>query len=574
MGSEMQHRNTNIANLEKCLPKQPVVETDDARTIDELVANRGAFICGFPGSGKTHLALQLANRSEFKKVLMLSFTNAAVNNFRTQCTREDVTSYTFDMFLHNSHEKGADMSSRFLNYDCILIDECAMCDYKLHMLALYKAYIKCYGNNTDKQNVLNKFPSVYMFGDSNQCRILNGPHQYDYENCSCVQTLCRFKHIEMSYKEAYSRYDLETYQFLQNFKKTKTLQRDVFSEIDIRIPTNICYTNQKRNQINATLFANISNGEYVDNTPIIALQKFGVGTRNIYKNERFQYADIPSNIVKKYTELAFGMTVYKAQGQTITTDYNVHELNHPLMNFNFLYTMFSRAQSLAQIHVSNDTIKCTRVYKMQSAQNQTSVVMNLMSNASIGYCYKILNQNGEIIYIGITERSVNTRWLEHIEPSYKRTREIIDVDVYLLDNHNYFSCSCVEIGAYSISCRKELEILEGLLITHHISENPNHLLMNKDKMTIAPTPVDLDKKTAITQVEPLVRKRKLVVVDEINYSLYNKKNITNPKQKKKISITKEGKEWTRTYNDSNFEEILEIVKTEFAPYVLKGNNWN
>jgi hypothetical protein len=108
------------------------------------------------------------------------------------------------------------------------------------------------------------------------------------------------------------------------------------------------------------------------------------------------------------------------------------------------------------------------------------------------------------------------------------------------------------------------------LITDHIKENPtNHLLLNKDKVTSVPIVSDLEI-PKMTNVEPLVRKRKIVEIDDINYYIYNKRNAC----KKKISITRNGKEFTKTYTDANFQEILENIKSQYTPFILKGNNWN
>jgi hypothetical protein len=213
------HLKVNLLCLNKAKPRILTITPETDETYENLVANKGGVVVGLPGCGKTHLALRLACDDRFKKPLFLALTNSCVNMFRQKCTRSDVKCSTLDMFFETERDTAA--WSKLMIYDCILIDEYVMMQHDLHVTALYKMYL----------HYPKALPCIYLFGDSQQCRLLVGPHQYEYEQTTCVQQLTRNILVEMQFKEAYSRYDVETYTILKEFALTHTLTQNGFSRL-------------------------------------------------------------------------------------------------------------------------------------------------------------------------------------------------------------------------------------------------------------------------------------------------------------------------------------------------------
>jgi hypothetical protein len=306
------HLKVNLECLNKAKPRVLTITPETESTYENLVSNKGGIVIGFPGCGKTHLALRLAADERFKKPLFLALTNSCVNMFRNKCTRSDVKCSTLDMFFETERDTAA--WSKLMMYDGILIDEYVMMQHDLHVTALYKMY----------QHHPEALPCIYLFGDSQQCRLLVGPHQYEYEQTTCVQQLTRNMLVEMQFKEAYSRYDVETYNILKEFALMHTLKREWFQPLDMaHLPKmNLCYTNQCVDSINTKLVR--EHGMQPD-TPMIATEKRLIGDKMVYTNELYQYQDFPPEVMlSKSFKPGHAATTHCIQGSTIQCDYGLH----------------------------------------------------------------------------------------------------------------------------------------------------------------------------------------------------------------------------------------------------------
>lgn len=465
------HLRVNLEALNNSKPRVVQIVTENPGTYESLVTNKGGIVLGLPGCGKSWLALQLAHDQRFKRVLFLALTNSCVNLFRNKCTRTDVKCSTLDMFFQTETETQAWV--KLGSYDCILLDEFCMMSL-IHVEALYKIY---------QHRPLTEVPAIYCFGDSNQCRILIGPHQYEYEQTTCVQQLTRHLIVEMQFKEQYCRYDRSTYDILKEFSLTRTLKREWFQPLDMNhLPRmNICYTNVSVNQINTKL---IKTHGFKADTPMVATEKKRIGDKKtVYTNEFYKYSDFPPEVMASSTfKVGHACTTHCIQGSTIEGPYGLHQLNLPITRFNHVYTMMSRCKSISQVHAFIGTIDENRVYALEHAVNQPCVIVDISKQTSKMYTYEILNDEGFVIYIGITEvDNPYDRWKQHIDRK-TRNRDLTAIDSYLVQGTNAFKCKFNVTGTYNLVSRSELELLESLLINRHIRDNPQHLLFNIDKV--------------------------------------------------------------------------------------------
>jgi hypothetical protein len=197
----------------------------------------------------------------------------------------------------------------------------------------------------------------------------------------------------------------------------------------------------------------------------------------------YKYQDFPPEVMlSKLFKPGYACTTHCIQGSTIECDYGLHQLNIPITKFNHVYTMMSRCKSIKQIHAFINSIDETRVYPMERAVNQLCVLQDFSKQTRKGFTYEIRNQDGLVIYIGITEMPDPTaRWKQHIDKS-SRNRDLTRIDQYLVEGNNSRLCTFHVTGEYNLIHRTELELLETCLITRHINDNPLHMLYNVDKV--------------------------------------------------------------------------------------------
>jgi hypothetical protein len=593
------HMLDNWLSINSVFHKPVPVSTENDATYELIVRNKGAIVSGFPGSGKTHLSLRLARDERFKKVFFLAMTNVCVNNFKEQCTRESVTAKTLDMFLETSRKEGGSVAAKLQSYDLILLDEYSLAKFDAHITPLYKAFV-----------ISKAFASVVILGDSNQCHILQGAHQYDYDNCSCIHQLTRRMHIEMQFKESFSRYDVKTYQLLQEFKLTRSLRKGVFAEIDpAALPRiNLCFSNFTRKKINKQLLE--ASGGLHDFTPMIAIDKFTDETLGtVFKNQRFDYAQVKH--CASHFEPAHCITSHKIQGSTLREPYAIHDLH--VCSFNNLYTMISRCESLDQIRVCNADINPHKIYRMEKARNKTCVPY--VFTFTTGYLYEIRRKSdGEVVYVGITEASPIERWRQHIDKG-DRNRLLTPIDKFLLTGTNTIHHECVTVGEYNIHSRSELEYLERVLIQDHLlneSDLFNVSKTNKKRQLTVETELPIEPIESATSNDdsvasdtthaankiPKTRKVALPACtgrfgqvvngaslpDSVyrfeNKPFHDKNGLACYKirawRPSELLPTGKPKTVTKTYYDDkspSFEEAFEYMKQTYTPFELVGMNW-
>jgi hypothetical protein len=203
---------------------------------------------------------------------------------------------TFDAFFQNlsnvTDQRKTNAFDKLMSYKRIIVDEYAMSDYKNHIGKLYENYRRATSTGLT-------FPEIYMFGDPNQCRILSGNHQYDYEKTAPVLEMSKGLHISLCYKEGAARYDVGLRNFLEEFKRTRQIPVNILKPINDSFETNISYFRhggaKTLEKVNKQHFKGFKKG-----VPVICTETYRCEKYSLFHNQLFiidEY-DLENDIVK------------------------------------------------------------------------------------------------------------------------------------------------------------------------------------------------------------------------------------------------------------------------------------
>lgn len=335
----------------------------------------GCAFEGLPGTAKSHMLKMVYDyhTKNGKRVLAVSYTNAAADRLR----KDNIPAKTIHKGLSINQDTGK--AANIPNIDVLLIDELLMCpsDVLATILELKRAGKFIVYTATDQYQLesindkinIDKLYNSRVYGD------LANWTKYTLNVCvRSDETMYKI------YKSIADKRDVEHIMpWLEN-KKTTELSY-----------TNLCYTNDKRIELNkecATIYCqgngvevvfkeNASNGVIKDVTyPLIPMNNEGIAMPLIvtssYKNvltkgSRYWLHSwnemgvyivelgedpiiIPPEIFINNMTLAFATTVHKCQGLTIHGKYKLHETNR--YTWRMLYVAISRTTEEANILVA------------------------------------------------------------------------------------------------------------------------------------------------------------------------------------------------------------------------------
>lgn len=357
----------------------------------ESLKNTSCLVIGAGGSGKSTL---LVNLNTGKDTLVLCFTNKACDNLKKKGL-ENV--FTFDSYFKEKQEIGKQFKK-------IQVDEYSMIPTSW-IKTLYK--LKLHNNEL----------VIQFFGDSSQCRqVCKFGRYFNYVDKYVFRFLCGFNIIEKPYIEATARYDKDLYDVTQYLLKTGKLHPKLKNRpIDDNLETNICVRNVLRQKINERL---LNGREWFIGLKLVA--KENNKPKEIYNSKVYFIKEIIDETMinvedeegneigivnRRLFDPAYANTCYKYQGDTITDDYNIHQVEY--MDMNELYTSLTRAKKLSQLHLkwTNKTFKL--------ATEPDKPTMLTPTKQKIGYVYLMKNEKHKKGYIGITTKSVKERFGEH-----------------------------------------------------------------------------------------------------------------------------------------------------------------
>ena len=144
-------------------------------------------------------------------------------------------------------------------------------------------------------------------------------------------------------------------------------------------------------------------------------------TRNttIGDNKLFNSEIIDSNIYKKIVEAlpkykeifepCYAATVYKYQGKTITSKYNIFDVEY--MSFKEMYTALSRATKIDDIYFDYELV-CDKIF---DDDRNCLVEDTLLKKTKRGIIYELYTDEGMMFYVGQTIKKIEDRYKEHLE---------------------------------------------------------------------------------------------------------------------------------------------------------------
>jgi len=373
-------------------------EAPDKEFIKKDIIKKSTFIKGSGGLGKTYSVIEKLNNDDDKekKILFTSFTNDACQNLQDNINK--IIGYVPKNWKINTLSRVYLVDNNINKYELIIIDEAITTP-----------------NRFLKRLEQNDIKKIYM-GDEHQMHQIFNIYQQEVNLMNYFNKYCN---IEIkNFVEGKARYNKETYNFLENFKKTgKTKEFNKISDIKPNkiYKCNIAYTNKKVVEINNKCCEKYNkDGEYFTfelkkenydleeeekeeqktgkkykykiglNTPLRCetnnkdlFKMYGITTAwrgkikdineksislkgIIIENDKFikKVIDIDKDIIKSHFTVSYCMTAHKWQGQTIKKKFAIYETDYYIkyLSRNFLYTAMSRTGKLENIYIDKQKI--------------------------------------------------------------------------------------------------------------------------------------------------------------------------------------------------------------------------
>jgi len=395
--------------------------------IEERKPNKLLLGCG--GSGKSYSVIK--NLDENKKTLLLSLSNNAVLELKNKAVIElnkNIDNWKFNTFAYFFvRDETYNQKLKHINeYYNIIVDEVFMTSPEY-----MRVLMNCDNN-------------VYFLGDNNQLHAIFNLNDEPYDMINI------FDDCEKEYKEynaAYGRYDQETFDIIEKFKKsglTKDLSK--LPRIDDTKVYNfyLCSYNETRKKYTKKCcdYFHKNNNEYTFkynnneekykigcNAPIIATTNYDK-EKGIFNNWKGYLLSITKeeviingviiedntpeekNIIISLNDFLnnflplYCSTVHKFQGGKIKGDYAILDVNKNtfLTNRNMLYTALTRCSNYNQIHIPRITGSGNTIIKKFNFIKYLDKYIDITYKEYKYYFYKIINDSKQQI-IALKEKT-------------------------------------------------------------------------------------------------------------------------------------------------------------------------
>ena len=465
--------------------------------IVQFAKNHSCMVIGQGGSGKTEL---IKNINDDKSIVFV-VSNKACDNLRLRGVKN---SHIFDSyFIDYIHNNGMipDMS----NYNNVIVDEffTVSTTYMKILVLINRLY----------PNIKFKF-----FGDSKQTPAIESDNpECDLSISPTVMKLCSNNRITLLYK--FTRYDKSLYDVVMYFDQFNKLPKTCENKTVQECWINLCYTNEKRNEINRIMFQKfIQDKEVIKyndvdiciGLPVISL--FNSPTKGLFNSRIFTIIDITDEGVKLSDNVfvpkklftfkpskkdgkakfdyAFCMTVHKFQGSEIKEDFCIYEIEK--MDKRLLNTALTRGQTLDKVHF-NYTNKYFRIRKLNENPIESKIYA---PQHKTGRIYIIKNDKGQA-YVGSTEKEITERFEEHKIESVNK-----NMDKFMKSKVN------IElVQEIKFTNKRTLLTLEDHYITHFNEQyelmNVKINIKNKDKKGITKKQIVVEQKSYLANKFPI-----------------------------------------------------------------------
>lgn len=322
---------------------ETTIKTTFDKLVDKILTIKNVFINGPPGAGKSTIVklVQLKLREQNIKYLSATPTNVA-SLIIPECTT-----------LHKLKSKLTKQSYlKKNNVKYIFIDEISM----VHEI-FYKFML----------SIKNISPEINFIisGDFNQLEAVCDRFDGNYENSRALYELVNGNRINLTQCK---RSDSDLYNIFTNLK---TCKKSMFKSNQENF--NLCYTNEKRKEINKKLMTKYQTNESIkvsrnfwnENSqdmilsvgmPIISFKnckKMNIVNNETYtidkiedntvyfSNSRVQNLSVKKSIFVNYFYPAYAITIHKSQSQTYDFPFTIHEWER--LNDRLKYVALSRA---------------------------------------------------------------------------------------------------------------------------------------------------------------------------------------------------------------------------------------
>jgi hypothetical protein len=400
-----------LDRFEEYSPKNHAITRVSESQMDMSRLLSGGLVLGMPGCGKSELIVSLMkqlDKEEKEKTVVLSYTNASVENLRNR----KIEAQTLSSLLWNGDNKL--MISPLAKYKRVILDEFSMLPpYEMSMLL-----------NAQQQYNLN----VICVGDQNQCKA-PVDNWVRYDTNPLFLNMCNNYVVTMEYKPGFARYDTNLYDSLREFLINRTLKDWKCDQIESY--RNICYTNKMRKELNdkclqrwvkehdakivqfgfpvcvgleVMAYDDADKDREIFKTQVWTIKAICKDEITLHRNDKTIVLNLTQ--FKSIFDYSFALTVHKCQGITINGHYNIYESEK--MPADVLYTAMSRGTKKEYIHiVSKKKTSYYETYRSMSIETKCNTV-----NLKQGRIYRIKLSNGSI-YIGKTNKSIEERFAEH-----------------------------------------------------------------------------------------------------------------------------------------------------------------
>ena len=251
---------------------------------------------------------------------------------------------------------------------------------------------------------------------------------------------------------------------------------------------------------------------------------------------------------------AFCVRVYKYQGGTISTPYNIYDVKK--MDKKQLYTALSRTTELNHVHL--DTTMLNSKYKIRMPP--LSVIVNSYFNDDYhnGQIYKITFKHNDKLYIGSSIRNLQERLNEHVTSKSSAIFKYKDDEPIIMP---IIRAPCKD--------RQELNRVEAQYIRYY-SEKYGDRLLNKQLVPKQTVKIEY-KHQAQIETENQMRERlrqkfgdKIKIKDDpMNKLLYYDAKIDGKRYKTMDRYTKKSKEEALTKITKKQQEMIDVLTIEF-----------
>ena len=251
---------------------------------------------------------------------------------------------------------------------------------------------------------------------------------------------------------------------------------------------------------------------------------------------------------------AFCVRVYKYQGGTISTPYNIHDVEK--MDRKQIYTALSRTTELNHVHL--DTTKLNPKYKIRMPPLCVTVNSYFNDDYHNGQIYKITFKHNDKLYIGSSIRTLQERLNEHATTKSSAIFKYKDDEPIIM---SIIRAPCKD--------RQELNRVEAEYIRYY-SEKYGDRLLNKQLVPKQTVKIEYKHQAQIeteTQMRERLRQKfgdKIKITDDpMNKLLYYDAKINGKRYKTMARYNKCSKEEALTKITKKQQQLIDELTIEF-----------